>query len=462
MPRRRIVLMFAPPVVAAAGITAVLAHEGHAPPSASTFDLNAPRHVSTQTAAMIGLTTAEADFGSVEEILPLLGIVRAAPDKQQTLVARLSGTVAAVHKQVGDTVKKGDLLVELDSIDLMRDLMELEELDGEQQKLYGEMNQAESRIVDMQLLAKAANEQATLAEEELARLQASADAIPANQLSRKQGEVLQARTEQRRREIDLALARRLFSSLETQQDSMLRSVTKLRALISLAGYEWPDPANPGVISGTPTLRIRAGIDGVVTSRLINPGQGIEAGQAMIEIADFSSVQIEGELPESLAARLGNSLDHAVRARTTPDPNTPILGRVKFISPTVDPVKRTAHLIIEANNPAGALRPGAYVDIAVVLRANPEAVVVPRDAVLRDGPVHFVFLKDGDAFIKHDVVAGASDDRVIEIVDGLAPGDQVAVRGAYNLVMMRAGGGGGDEHAHEHEEDAKSSHGGHSH
>lgn len=429
------------------------AHEGHAPPSGATFDLSAPRHVAPETARLIGLETVEVDFGSVDEILPLLGIVRAAPDRQQSVVTRLAGTVVAMHKQVGDTVRKGELLAELDSIELVRDLMELEELQSDHERLLGEMNQAESRIVDMQVLARAAAEHASLVEEELKRLQSTPDAVAANVVSAKLAEAMQARTEQRRREIDLSLARRLFTSLDAQVASKVRGITIMRGLCTLAGYEWSDPAT-GTVSGTPLMRLRAGIDGVVTARFANPGQGLEAKKPLLEIADFSTVQVEGELPESLAARLGPAPMNAVRISIAGDPPRAATGVVRFISPTVDLVKRTAHLLIEAENAGGVLRPGMYVDLAVVLRANPEAVVVPREAVLRDGPVHFVFVQEGDAFVKHDVKPGASDDRLTEIIEGLAPGDVVAARGAYHLVNMRAAGAGGaadahDGHGHSH-------------
>lgn len=428
------------------------AHEGHKAPSATGFDLNAPRHVSEGMARLIGLETAEIDFGIVEDVLQLVGVVRARPDQQQTLVSRLSGTVVSVRVQVGDLVKKGDPIAELDSIDLLRDLMELEEQQTELSRLHGEMNQADSRIVDMQLLAKAAADQASIAEEELQRLQQSADAVPANIISARQSAALQARTEQRRREIDLSLARRLFIALEGQAEGVQRTIAALRAIITLAGYEWPNPDATGTLRQVITLR--AGMDGVVTARHLNPGQGAEAGQAILEIASFDSVQVEGELPASLGSKLSASAGHTARVRSLIEGAPPIEGVVRYISPTVDPVKRTVHAIIEAPNPGGELRPGLYVDVAIVLRQAADAVVVPIEAVQRDGPLYFVFLKEMNHFVRRDVQLGARDDRTAEVLDGLVPGDVVATRGAYNLVMMRGSAlepdhaaEGDDEHGH---------------
>src|SRR5262249_21501440 len=157
------------------------------------------------------------------------------PDRQETLVAKLAGIVATARVQTGDVVKKGDLIAELNSIELMRDLMELDELQMDFDRITSEMNQADTRIVDTQLMAKTAAEQAVLAEEELQRLQQTPEATPATVISAKQSEAMHARTEQRRREIDLSLARRLFTSLEAQADSKRRAMASLRAVITFAG-----------------------------------------------------------------------------------------------------------------------------------------------------------------------------------------------------------------------------------
>ena len=112
------------------------------------------------------------------------------------------------------------------------------------------------------------------------------------------------------------------------------------------------------------------------------------------------------------------------------------GIVRFVSPVIDPIKRTTHVVVEADNPAGILRDGLYVDLVVVLRAETSAVVVPASAVVTDGPMHFVFIKDGEFYKKQDINPGTRDDQCIEVKDGLVPGDIVVVRGAYRLTQLR--------------------------
>jgi len=58
----------------------------------------------------------------------------------------------------------------------------------------------------------------------------------------------------------------------------------------------------------------------------------------------------------------------------------------------------------------------------------------------DGPMHFVFVKEGDLYKKQDINPGARDDRVVEVLEGVLPGDVIVTRGAYSLTQLRPGAG----------------------
>ena len=175
---------------------------------------------------------------------------------------------------------------------------------------------------------------------------------------------------------------------------------------------------------------------MVVIRTALPGQWAPAGEKLLEVADFSIVQIEGELPESLIARVVSRTSDKVRIRIAADAKFLGDGTVKFISPVLDEVKRTAHVLIEAANGDGVLRDGMFADLAIVLREEKTAVVVPVTAVMQDGPVHFEFVKNGDVYQKQDITPGLSCDQFVEVIAGLAPGDVVVSQGAYSLTQLR--------------------------
>ncbi len=78
----------------------------------------------------------------------------------------------------------------------------------------------------------------------------------------------------------------------------------------------------------------------------------------------------------------------------------------------------------------------FVYVTIVVRSEELAVVVPTSALVEDGPVHFVFVKNGDVYQKQDIDPGIMGDQVVEVLAGLAPGDVVVTQGAYSLTQLR--------------------------
>ena len=433
----------------------VSAHEGHGKGEVAPYDLDTPRKVSPETSAHIGLETAEVDFGQIEEVLRLTGVVRPAPDLVQAITSRIAGTILNIKVQVGDTVRTGDLVVEIESPELAKYVYEARKVDSEYFDLLGEVARAASRVDELLVQTEAAGQHASIVDAEYARLQSNNGAIAVNVLSHKEAEVVRARSEARLREIELLLARRRLDSMNRQAEAMQQSREALREVIaSIRGQSGPessphiastDPPNP-MFSGEDDpspgrlglVRLHAPISGVVIARDVHAGEGVDAGKTLVVIADYSRVQIEGELPESLVERLGPATNNRVRIRRVSDTTeNPIgVGQVRFVSPVIDPVKRTTHVIIEVDNPDGLLRDGLYVDLTIVLREEASAIVVPVSAVVADGPMHFVFVQDGEFYKKQDINPGARDDRVVEVLDGVFPGDVIVTRGAYSLTQLR--------------------------
>ena len=459
-------------LMAFAGLTAAVlaslslplfAHEGHGKGEVAPYDLDTPRKVSPETAAHIGLETAEVDFGTVEEVLRLTGVVRALPDHVQAITSRIAGTILKVTVQVGDTVRRGDLVAEIDSPQLAQYIYEARKLDSDYFDLLGELARAESRVDELLVQAEADSQHASIVDAQYARLQNNNGAVAANVLSEKEAEAVRARSEARLREIELTLARRRLDSMNKQAEALQQSREALREVITSIRAE-PATEAPDRVASTDAanlmftgkddpspgrlgqVRLYAPINGVVIARDVNTGEGVDAGQTLLLIADYSQVQIEGELPESLVERLGPAANNRVRIRrVTGTTDEPIgVGHVRFISPVIDPIKRTTHLIVLAANDQGLLRDGLYVDLTIVLREEPSAIVVPVSAVVKDGPMYFVFVKDGEFYKKHDINPGLFDDRVVEVLDGVFPGDVVVTRGAYSLTQLRPKAGAAAE------------------
>lgn len=405
-------------VAAALALTA-LAHEGHNKPAASSADPNAPKRVSEATAAAIGLQTAEVDFGQVENVVRLTGLVRPLPGRVQAVAPRIAGVVRAIRVRAGDAVHVGDIVAEVDSPESLR--------------LTSALVIARSRAEQAASLLETAREREALARAELERVEANSQAISQNTLSEKRMKSVEARGEVRRLEAELTQSSR-------EADALQRLINALGATES------------GV------LLLAAAIDGIVVAQSVIVGQGVDAGQSIAQIVDLAAVQIEGEAPENLLPLLAASQSAVARIRSGGDGAAVGEGKVRFVSTIIDAAKRTGHIIIDAENSSGAMRQGQFVELSVVLGAHESAVVVPASAVVTEGPLRYVFVKEGDTFRKRDVATGIRDDRIVEITQGLVPGDVVVVGGAFSLSQLKgeapadasASGAASDGHGHSHD------------
>jgi hypothetical protein len=112
------------------------------------------------------------------------------------------------------------------------------------------------------------------------------------------------------------------------------------------------------------------------------------------------------------------------------------------------------------NPDRLLRPGMKAEFSLVVSQRENVMSIPRSAVQGDAAERFVYIKDYDlknAFVKVPVVLGAQNDRFVEVVKGLFPGDEVVTRGAYALAFAGKGSVSLKEamdaaHGHAHNED----------
>lgn len=461
---RAAVAMGALALITAAILIPVYAHEGHGKPTGTSFDPNAPKKVSEATASSIGLKTGEVDFGQVEDVVRLTGMVRARPDAVVAVAPKYAGVVRTIAVQPGDRVIKGMVVAEIDSPEIARLMYDLKRLEADNEKLLVEVKRAESQVASLEIEIPSLTTSAELAEAEVQRLTSAGESVSANLLAQRKTEALKLRADAGLRGVALTQAGAEVESLRRQAESTRASAEALRGSFpgtseGSEGESLGDPARPGLV------RFTAPIDGVVISRSTVPGAGVSAGVAIVTIGDFTSLQVEGELPEGLLDRLGSAQGAKVRIRRGVSAASEVVadGIVRFISPVIDATKRTAHLIVDVDNATGALRQGQFVDLAVVLSTNESAVVVPSSAIVKEGPLQYVFVKEGkgesEVFKKRDVATGVRDDRVVEITQGLVPGDVIATSGAFSISQLRGFVPGapepakpaksGDGHGHTH-------------
>ena len=167
-----------------------------------------------------------------------------------------------------------------------------------------------------------------------------------------------------------------------------------------------------------------------------PGEAARPDQNVFTIGDLSQMWVwadvyEGQVRQVLAHEHHGDMRATVTAKAFPGEAFP--ATVDFVAPSMDEKTRTLKVRIGVPNPKGKLRAGMFVNVELYLPSGPDALVVPRAALLSDEGRSFVFVRHhGDYWVRRPVETGrASGDRV-EITKGLAGGETVATEGCFLL------------------------------
>lgn len=181
--------------------------------------------------------------------------------------------------------------------------------------------------------------------------------------------------------------------------------------------------------------------GVVTERFTNPGEQAEA-QPLFTVADLSSVWVELSLFPRDRARV--KVGQAVRVHTGDD-GVSAEGNIVFVSPLGSTPTQSLTARVQLDNRDGRWAPGLHVQGDVMVGSASVALAVPAAALQElEGGIS-VFVEDADGLEPRVVKVGRSDEKWVEILEGLKAGERVVGEGSFVLKAQLGKG----EAAHDH-------------
>lgn len=177
-----------------------------------------------------------------------------------------------------------------------------------------------------------------------------------------------------------------------------------------------------------SLTIASPTSGFVLSKAAIEGVRVSPGQPMFEIANLDHVWVLADVYESELAMVALGTPATVTLSYLPGRS--FTGNVTFITPTVDPMTRTAKVRIEVDNRDGALKPDMFADV-VIAEPQRSVTVVPESAVLATGKRSVLFVVHDDGTLEpREVETGVKSDRWIEVRSGVEPGETVATQANF--------------------------------
>lgn len=208
----------------------------------------------------------------------------------------------------------------------------------------------------------------------------------------------------------------------------------------------------------PQVVLTAPIAGVVAELQVAPGKPVSPEDSLFSIVDLGIVHAIAKVPEHFAGRIAVGQKAHIRVPGYPDKT--FAATLDHLGALADSGTGTLEAAFHVENPEAILRPGMRAEFTIVTSSRSGVMSVPRSAVQGEGASRFVYIADYElknAFEKVPVEIGEQNDTMVEIVNGLFPGDTVVTRGAYALGFAGKGSVSLKEaldaaHGHPHGED----------
>lgn len=214
------------------------------------------------------------------------------------------------------------------------------------------------------------------------------------------------------------------ADLETAQDAYDKAEVDLNAAIAHVKLLGGDVDHP-----SPLLPLRAPISGTIIDQQITGGTGVRSldnQQALFTIADLSRVWVLCDAYQDMLSRVHDGDTAFITVDGYPHDQLP--GKIINISQVLDPTTRAAKVRIELPNPKSVLKAGMYVTAMFLGREPIERVVVPTTAVIRLHDSNWVFVPETDGHFRRVQVQLGPEDGAgnQQVISGLQPNQQVVI------------------------------------
>lgn len=192
-----------------------------------------------------------------------------------------------------------------------------------------------------------------------------------------------------------------------------------------------DPSKPGQqFEASP---VEAPIAGTVTNIPLQEGSTVSPQVAVVRISNMRDLEIRTDVAEKFIASIEPGLP--ISATFEAFPGRTYRGRVREVSPTVDPVARTLDVKVDILGGTEGLKPGMFAGIRIVTAQKEDVVKIPADCMVQRFDEDFVFILTGDpaegettTVERRAIETGIEIDRKLEVTSGLSGGERVVYRG----------------------------------
>jgi membrane fusion protein, heavy metal efflux system len=226
------------------------------------------------------------------------------------------------------------------------------------------------------------------------------------------------------------------------QADLSTAETAVDAVRNRLGIFGKSAADISTLENAPALSARASLNspiaGVVVDRQVGRGQYVQAGggTALFTVADLSSVWLLANVRESDAGLVMPG--QRVEVRVLAYPKRVFTARVTFVSALVDPATHRLPVRAEIDNADGVLKPEMFAQFRILTSDSEQSPGIAQAAVVYEGDAAHVWVLSGsDLLSLRRIRTARSDGNLIEVPEGLTPGERVVTRGALFIDQAAA-------------------------
>jgi RND family efflux transporter MFP subunit len=377
-------------------------------------------------AEKIVYSTAKATIRNVPAYIQATGSFIA--EESSDVAPAVGGRVAATPVEIGDFVKKGQVICRLEDRDA---LLKLDQARAGLEQTKFILRQAQSRvglsgntIFDAEAVPEVASAHAAHQSAMASAKLAAADARRYENLV-KSGDISQSmyekiKTQQEMTEASANSARKQYEAQVNAAQQNFRAIEAAQA--SLAASE---SLVAQAQKGLEDTSIKAPFDGYIIDRPVSAGQWLGTNSKVATLENIATVKLRLQIPEQQAAMVKGGM--SVTARIAAYANRDFTGKVIAVVPSVNSNSRAFSAEARFSNAKAELRPGMFANAKMMLQGSERAVFVPSKAVFYDNTTdasHIYSVLNGVARL-NVVLKGDTDGDQVRLISGLK-GDEIVV------------------------------------
>jgi multidrug efflux pump subunit AcrA (membrane-fusion protein) len=345
------------------------------------------------------------------DILPLM---------QVDLFPRVSGYLERIHVQIGDSVRQGQTIAQIDRTDYLQKVREIEAKAAQARAQLTEI-EAGTRAEELRQAEEAVKGAQSRFENARLHRERMENLYKRQVISKKEWDT--SEMESSVAESQLASSREHLKLLREGARQEVREATqaKLRETEAILAQEKIRLQHTQLV---------APFSGEISRKYTDTGALVSPSTPVVCLIHTDTLKAVAHVMEKDIPLLKTGMN--AKIRTEAFPGKIFEGKIARISSALEPTTRTLQAEIEVPNPGRLLKPSMYARIEVVLLEKPRALVIPRHAVVIEGGSKSIFILDGNQAIRRTVVTGYEQDESVEILEGASEGERVIVKGQERI------------------------------